>query len=292
MKRVEGSEAVERVLRQLAPEDIPFASEVRALAGWNQTEKDWHGYLRFAPQGCFIAEINGVPAGTATTIDYDRAFGWIGMVLVHPSFRRLGVGSALLEKTIAHLQQNGTKCIKLDATPMGRTVYVPMGFKDEYDVVRYEGIVPQDTPPGRDLRSLAEGDIVDVAEFDAPAFGAIRATVLAELSQRNPEFCFVAVENGQVKGYLIAREGARAVQVGPFVANDPAIAESLLNACFYQMRGRPAYIDVPVPNEAARLLVEGRGFTEQRRLTRMFLGENSRPGDPTRVFGTSGGEKG
>ena len=87
-------------LRLLTREDLPFADSVRALAGWNQTLADWERFLATAPEGCFLAERNGVPAGTATTIIYNRALAWIGMVLVHPDFRRHGIGRALLERCI------------------------------------------------------------------------------------------------------------------------------------------------------------------------------------------------
>ena len=39
-----------------------------------------------------------------TTIRYGNTVGWIGMVLVHPDFRRLGIGSKLLREAIAYLQ--------------------------------------------------------------------------------------------------------------------------------------------------------------------------------------------
>lgn len=46
------------------------------------------------------------------------------------------------------------------------------------------------------------------------------------------------------------------------------------------------------PNRVEREQIEEYGFTVQREFTRMFLGENSRPGSPDRVFGTGGAEKG
>jgi creatinine amidohydrolase len=120
-------------LRKLTAADVPFATELNGIVGWNQTEKDWRGYLEFDPEGCFIAELSGRPAGTATVIRYQDRFGWIGMVLVHPESRRFGMGTTLLRHAIAYLQKCGVAGIKLDATPVGRKVYVPLGFCDEYE---------------------------------------------------------------------------------------------------------------------------------------------------------------
>ena len=88
-------------------EDVPFAHQLRQIAGWNQTEHDWRGYIAYDPEGCFVAEFRGKPAGTATTIHYGDRFGWIGMVLVHPDQRRFGVGTRLLNGAIRRLQECG-----------------------------------------------------------------------------------------------------------------------------------------------------------------------------------------
>jgi len=293
-------------IRAFTEGDVPLASELRRLAGWNQTDRDWRGYLEFEPEGCFVAEVNGVAAGTATTITYGDRFGWIGMVLVHPEQRRFGIGTALLRHSIAYLQRRGVRSIKLDATPMGKKVYVPLGFVDEYDLARYEGVAPID--PASFVRSgaqaresepaasaptpLRDRDLRDVVAFDAPIFGAERRAVIESLARREPEFCFVARYAPGVAGYLIAREGANAIQLGPWLANDAVTADALLRAFFARVPGRRVFVDALGPNSNARAQLENFGFTVQRPFARMYLGENVAPGDPARVFGTSGAEKG
>src|SRR5580700_4974672 len=110
-------------MRTMLPSDLSFADSLRALAGWNQTPADWRRFLAMQPEGCFMAQWNGVPAGTATTTVYGSDLAWIGMVLVHPEYRRRGIGRGLLLKCIEHLQARRVRCIKLDATPQGRPVY-------------------------------------------------------------------------------------------------------------------------------------------------------------------------
>jgi hypothetical protein len=95
-----------------------------------------------------------------------------------------------------------------------------------------------------------------------------------------------------VAGFIIAREGASAVQVGPWIARDAAVAERLLRALFGQVNGRRVFVDVVQPNGPANAMIKRFGFTVQRTLTRMFLGENDHPGDPHLVFGISSPEKG
>src|SRR5215213_5752134 len=101
-------------LRRLTAVDIPVAHELRRLAGWNQSERDWAGYLDFEPNGCFVAELHGKVVGTATTITYGKCCGWVGMVLVHPEQRRGGIGTELLNHSIEYLRWRNVQCIKLD----------------------------------------------------------------------------------------------------------------------------------------------------------------------------------
>src|SRR3954465_3999251 len=125
-------------LRYLTGADIPFADSLRASAGWNQTPGDWQRFIELSPRGCLLAECEGRPVATATTINYGRELGWIGMILVHPDVRRRGIARVLMQHSIEILQTAGVKSIKLDATPAGREVYLRMGFKDEYTLTRYE----------------------------------------------------------------------------------------------------------------------------------------------------------
>ena len=82
-------------IRLFAKGDLAFADSLRALVGWNQTPDDWLRFLNHQPDGCFVAEWDGQPVGTATTTIYEDKVAWIGMVLVHPDARRRGIEAAL-----------------------------------------------------------------------------------------------------------------------------------------------------------------------------------------------------
>ena len=282
------------LFRQFVPADIPFAMELKNLAGWNQTEQDWSGYLEFEPEGCFVAEREGRAAGTAITIRYGREAGWIGMVLVHPRFRRAGIGTRLLNHAIGHLRSRGVSAIKLDATPVGRTVYLPLGFQDEYAVKRYEGVLVKTAgaEPGPDVVSLARPAADVVAAFDRDCFGVERGRVLDALRRRDPSWCWIARSRTGIAGYLMAREGHEAVQLGPWVSRDEGIAARLLRALARHTGGRRMLVDIPAPNGNGQALMQREGFVIQRNFTRMYLGTNTHPGDPASIFGTGGAEIG
>jgi ribosomal protein S18 acetylase RimI-like enzyme len=286
------SDSAQITLRQFVEADIPFAMELKNLAKWNQTPADWRGYLAYEPEGCFIAEVDSQPAGSVTTIRYSDRVGWIGMLLVHPNFRRLGIGSKMLLHSIDYLRANRVASIKLDATEMGRKVYVPLGFQDEYMVRRYERAPLEPSLNAKDVEKLTPAIVNRVAEFDAPIFGADRVHVLKILSARADVYSLCIREGNQIRGYLMARKGFEAAQVGPWVADNADVAKELFSAALSHFSGDKIILDVPEPNASAIQIVEAAGFTIQRSFYRMYTGSNQYPGVPSEIYGTSGAEKG
>lgn len=281
----------EVVLRRLTAADLPFAASLNAHIGWNQTQRDWQGYLEFEPQGCFLAEIAGRPVGTATTVRFEETVAWIGMVLVHPDYRRWGIGTTLLKRALSYLREAGIGSIKLDATPLGRKVYVPLGFQDEYGVTRYDGRAPEGLSSGG-VQPIRPEDWPALAALDRSAFGVERRRVLRSLASRQPELCLTAWSGGEMTGYLMAREGREALQLGSCVARDFGVARDLVHALLARVAGRRIFLDVPDLNQEMTAELRRLGFGVQRGFTRMFLGANDHPGDPSQIFATAGAEKG
>ena len=277
-------------LRLMTPDDIPAGLELCRQAGWNQIEADWRRLLALEPQGIFVAEDAGRIAGTASTTSYDTRSAWIGMVLVHPDFRRQGLGSALMTRCIQSLQARRIQSIKLDATDQGRPVYLKLAFRDERPICRYRGTVPPGLAAGQGVRQLRPADWPAVVALDEPAFGADRRRLLALLAAEGPSV--VAVEGQSLRGYAFLRSGHQASHIGPVVALDDRAAEALVRTLLADLAGRPLLWDLLPDNLAAARLAESLGLTEGRRLTRMVLGDTMNSGQVSRVYGAAGFELG
>jgi GNAT superfamily N-acetyltransferase len=281
-------------LRLLTENDLAFADSVRALAGWNQTPADWRRLLALEPNGCFLAEWNGTPVGTATTTTFGLDLAWIGMVLVHPEYRRRGVGKALLERCLEYLRAGGLRCIKLDATPVGKTVYDNLGFKSEWTLTRWANpnvaIGPAATAPG--LRNWRAQDAGVLDRLDAAAFGVSRARLVQALAPQSHAAAIWESQPGLITGYGLVRPGARAFYLGPVVAELAKTALILVEALLTQCGGHPVFWDIPDPNTAAGEWARQHGFTPQRPLIRMYLCENRHPGDPQQQVALTGPETG
>lgn len=273
--------------RLMTTDDLPFLNRMVALAGWNQIGADWLRYIELEPEGCFVAELNGVPVGTATTITYEDKVGWIGMVIVDPAARGKGVGTELLNQCISYLRSR-VACIKLDATPMGEPIYRKLGFSPEYRVSRM--LLERGSWGNR--QSASQLVPKQLYHYDAEAFGASRRRVLEKLLQEYPHQLVWRGSDHNVRGYAMANRGQTAWHIGPAVADSDQLFADLLSEILELTPSTGIFIDVPHFGQKRFQILESNGFREVRHYTRMVLGEDISPGVPQKVFATARAEKG
>lgn len=94
-------------------------------------------------------------------------------------------------------------------------------------------------------------------------------------------------------GFVLAREGREATQIGPLVARGERGARELLAAALCQVNS-PVYLDLLDSREETRMWLEERGFAFQRPFTRMVHtnGRAAAPGDASLVHCPAGPELG
>ena len=117
---------------------------------------------------CLIAERNGVPAGFAFYFfDYSTWMGRPGIYLedifVHPEFRGLGIGKALLQRVAAIALEKGCARLKwqvLDWNTPAIDFYRAMGaeFMDEWRNVRVSGDALERLATGASAAEALEKD--------------------------------------------------------------------------------------------------------------------------------------
>jgi GNAT superfamily N-acetyltransferase len=281
-------------IRLMRKADIPFANLLREQAGWNQRPDDWLRFINTEPKGCFIAEADGRRVGTATTTRYGLDVAWIGMVLVHQDHRRHGYGRALLLHCIEHLQRSGIACIKLDATPLGRTLYNQLGFKEEWTLARWEtsSVLLRANPMPCRVRPWTTRDKASIVRLDSRAFGTSRWDVLWRIHQQVSRSVVHVSPKRRINGFGQITTGANALHLGPVVAESLTPAGAIIKTLSQAWGNRRVFWDVPDRNLAAVELAKTLGFTLQRPLIRMFLGKNKMPGDVQMQFAIAAPEIG
>jgi hypothetical protein len=218
------------------------------------------------------------------------------MVLVTDEYRRRGVATRLMQMAMDDLAAARLMPV-LDATPDGRAVYQRLGFQDSWGfhrLVRQErplAAKAAPVPADRIIRPITDADWSSLCSYDAAAFGADRAAVLAGLRGRLPPAELVAERGGRIAGFLLGRNGRVASQVGPLIAEDDAIARALLARALDQLDG-PVFIDLADAKTDARRFLDARGFSAVRPLTRMLYGRSQRLDDDARTYAVVGPEFG
>ena len=254
------------------------------LAGWNQLESDWRRMVNLNPAGCFVAMIGTRLVGTVTTTCYGRELAWIGMMLVDPTYRRMGIATALMRTAIATLQQRSIECIKLDATPAGELVYSRLGFRTQWSFQRWQrpASVGEETSDALSTSGNRQLPCFDSAAraMDRRAFGADRYDYLMRLANDSH---VVTHEHG----FGMLRSGFLADYLGPVTVSDSAAARSVINDLLCGT-GRPVFWDVPGPNPSAIQLAHDFGFAPVRELKRMSLGANDIAADTDQQFAMAG----
>jgi GNAT superfamily N-acetyltransferase len=289
MQNIEGIK-----IRLLTESDIPAAMKLKEAAGWNQTENDWRSLLTLEPQGCFAATLNDELLGTTTTTTYGEELAWVGMVLVQPEKRRLGIATRLLRTALDYLHQK-VATVKLDATVAGKPVYERLGFRVESLIERWTGISNSKAVANDIVQSVAtldETTVKDLFVLDRRSFGADRSELLNTLIKRlSFPAALARAEDGSLIGYSLSRSGTRAGYVGPIISIDPNQVEALLDRILSHLSGQRVYIDFNTASQADSSLLLDRGFVKERELVRMALGNSSSTTSPF-VFAIAGPEVG
>ena len=293
--------------------DLGFAAELTAGEGWASGRRDFELYLEHDPDGCFTAREGGRPVGMVTTTRYP-ASAWIGNLIVVPEHRSRGVGRALMEHGLRHLEAAGVRTVRLDGDPPGIPLYRSLGFADEWESLRFRGVGSRlDRPPQvtdlktddlaaldrtgfggglqrpPQVREMASGDIAAVAALDRTVFGDDRSRMLRLLFDR-AERAVVVVGPDGLAGYAMVVRTDLGLRLGPCVGVDARAAEELLRAAVTTAAaGEGITLGVPGPNPEARSILEHLGFEPTPPSLRMVRGPVAAEGRPDCIFAIANG---
>lgn len=281
------SDAVEGIALTLA--EVAGGLALSGAAGWNQTAEDWAFFIGQGHATGFRSA-SGALVASAAALAYGGGFGWISMVLVADRWRHRGLASLLVEGAIRRLQSAHITPV-LEATPAGEPVYRHLGFRAGFAFERWEGTLEPELPApaeDREVRRATTSDLDAIVALDQAATGVGRRALLQDLLARPGTQAWMARAGG---GFVFARAGRRATQIGPLVASQPAAALALLAAALRRLTG-PVFLDVPTRWHELAARLEQLGFVRQRPFVRMSLGTGAPLACGDRVFVLAGPEFG
>ena len=286
-------------LETLGPGDVEAGLVLSDAAGWNQTADDWSLFIRRG-HAIGLRDDAGRWVATAVALPYGTDAGWISMVLVADAWRHRGLASRLMDACVEHLRAAALVPV-LDATPAGAMVYRRIGFAAGFEIDRWErqasattaataataatattgatAPTPAEAPASRagSPRPASLVDLDALAALDRTATGLDRRFLLESFLARPATRAWRAADG---RGFVIARAGRRAVQIGPLTASDATQAIALLHAAIAaasEPPGRAVFLDLPRAHREVAGWLEQQGFTRQRPFIRMSLGAAQPP---------------
>lgn len=249
----------------LSPADIDGVMALVAEAGWNQVGSDWK-LMTDMGDAVILRDRSGRICASALALPYPAGFGWISMVLVTETSRRQGLATHLLADRVDYLQAQGSTPI-LDATELGAPVYAKAGFTGGARLSRWQGMAGRPAPAGP-VKMAQDSDRDWIAALDAETFGADRGRLIDDFLSRPGSICLTLPGTG----FVIARQGSRASQLGPLIAGSQAEAIMLLDAALSAFEG-PVFFDAFDARADLTAHISASGFERQRGFLRMSLGD-------------------
>ncbi|MEJ8548102.1 GNAT family N-acetyltransferase [Brevibacillus borstelensis] len=292
--------AKQRGLRmdELTAEDIPGLIELSASVGWDYHEAELATLLT-AGRVFGHRDDQGKVRSSAAIILYGETLASIGMVIVHPECRGMGLGkqvtqacidiasssalakslpgnsgtseesgsgTAIRIKTVTEKASPSEETVlMLIATPEGKPMYESMGFVSVDCVHKYlcEAYQPPQRLRGPEsdlsVQELTGEHLEQVIRLDREAVGAERRRFLLHRIRQAKKRVVLKGKDGAIVGYGLAVEGPVNIILGPIVAFDSQGAEQIVEELASGYRGR-LRIDVPSGQEQFLAFLERCGF--------------------------------
>jgi len=270
--------------------DIPFAIAVTDLEGWGYLAADFRRLLRLEPHGCLVAVSGGKRVGLTTAVSYGKV-GWIGNVIVLPESRGRGVGAELVGRATTYLQSVGVEGVRLNAYLNRIHFYEDLGFKGEYENIRFTGKAPVGgNPPANGPPMI---DLDRIASFDKRFFGALRARLLASLNREFPG-TFISLGERKLRGYIVGQVSGDSCEIAPWVV-DPTVrgaARESWAVLSPKVVGLTIGLSAPARSTTAIAMARWLGLRPAFRTLRMCFGKQAYGGRPEGIIGLGGLDKG
>lgn len=255
-------------IRRMRPDEIALAVDWAAGEGWNPGFVDAQCFATVDPEGFFIGELDGKPAGVISNVIYDDTFAFLGFYIVRPNLRGRGFGWQLWQTAMSHA---GGRTVGLDGVVAQQDNYRKSGFNLAYRNIRYGGVIaPPETGSG--TISLSDVPFPLLAAHDATVFPALREPFLKAWIAASGHAGRALMRDGKPIAWGVIRPCRKGFKTGPLVADNPAAAAAIFNDLVREVRGGEIFLDVPQPNQAAITLAERHGMAPVFETARMYTG--------------------
>jgi ribosomal protein S18 acetylase RimI-like enzyme len=259
------------LVRTMTRAEVGLAADWAAAEGWNPGLQDTVAFHATDP-GAFLIVLRGdEPLACISVTRYGADFGFLGFYIAHPSARGQGFG---IQVWRAGMERLAGRNVGLDGVVAQQDNYRKSGFRLAWRNVRYEGswtdVNTHD--PGITILDASTIQFDWISALDRRFFPAPRDGFLSLWISLPGHRARVALRDGKIVGFAVARPCRRGAKIGPLYADGAGCALALLAALDTPSLQRPVIIDVPETNKAAVKLVESLSFSPAFETVRMYTG--------------------
>ena len=261
------------ILRQMRHEEVDTLVEWAANEGWNPGLHDAEIFWNTDPESFIAAEFDGELIGGGVIVSYDGLFGFMGLFIIKPEYRKRGWGNRLWHYRKDRLagRLKPPVSIGMDGVFAMQAYYAQGGFVFFNRDLRFEGTGVATTPAGT-LVDLAEIPFDRILRYDSAHFPAPRPRFLQPWISQPGSRALGALKNDQLRGFGVARPCRQGFKIGPLFADDPETAEDLFRGLSDHAQGQPIFLDTPEINPAALALAKRHDMKEVFGCARMYIG--------------------
>jgi ribosomal protein S18 acetylase RimI-like enzyme len=234
-------------IEQFSPDGIDSFMELAQDEGWVCDLWEFEFLFRTFPRGCLVARDGERTAGFVTAIRYGTS-GWIGNLIVRPDYRGRGIGSLLMGKALAALDEAGTATVWLTASRSGKPLYEKLGFTAIDVINRWVSTGLGCSEPDQSRANRAA-----ILDLDHAGWGDRREAIIDAVISRGRLF---AVDDA----FLVCQPCCDGTQIGPWGGNAGSAPQLLARARAAAGDGARIYLDVPARNTTQSALLQGSGF--------------------------------
>ncbi|PKP53923.1 MAG: GNAT family N-acetyltransferase [Bacteroidetes bacterium HGW-Bacteroidetes-1] len=242
--------------------------------GWNPGEKDAEVFYATDPDGHYGYFMDEEMIAGGSIISYDGVFGFMGLFIVKPYYRSLGIGRKLWyqrrDMLLSRLESGAS--IGMDGVVAMQSFYGKGGFESVFRDERHMKLGEIFTIDSH-ISSIEFSDFDAVLSYDIQCFGFPRPQFLKPWLNMQGNKNFKYVSDGQMKGFAIMRKATSGYKICPLFADNEVVAEALYKACLNAVPGEEVFLDIPLTNTAAVRLLKKYKTQYVFECARMYYGK-------------------
>jgi len=261
-------------LKKLTQIDLETLLSWASDEGWNPGKCDASVFWNTDPDGFYGFFIEDLLIAGGAVISYNNEFGFMGLFIVHPDFRKFGIGRKLwyARRDILINRLKANSSIGMDGVLAMQPFYERGGFNIAFRDERYEFII-KEIEFSTLVSPIEFGDFDEIVEYDNSCFGFKRIMFLKGWLNMPNSKALKYKKDNKILGYAVIRKAESGFKIGPLFANNDEIADELFKSCLSLAPNNQVFLDIPTTNKGAVSLVKKHAGKYVFECARMYYGK-------------------